>query len=520
MTGRALMIQGTGSSVGKSLIVAGLCRLARRRGIRVAPFKPQNMSNNAAVCVDGGEIGRAQALQARAAGLEPRHDFNPVLLKPQTDRGAQVVVQGRVVGTFDAREYQAVRARVRAAVLESFRRLTADYDLVLVEGAGSPAEVNLRPNDIANMGFARAAGVPVCLVGDIDRGGVIASLVGTQAVLDPEDAVLIVGFVVNRFRGDPALFADGLAVVARRTGWPCLGLVHWLPAAGRLPPEDAASIARDGAPETAHDPERAERLGRLGRESGADDRGVLRAEPVRSLRIVAPLLSRMANFDDTDPLRLDPGIDFAFVPPGRPIPRDADVVLLPGTKSTVGELGFLRAQGWDHDIIAHARGGGRVLGVCGGYQMLGRRVRDPAGVDGPAGAADGLGLLDVETTMAGEKTVRRTHGRCAQSAAPVSGYEIHMGETDGPDRDRPMLHLDTGSEGARNESGRVEGTCLHGLFANDAWRRAWLARAGATLATSWSYEAAVDRALDDIATDLAGMLDVDGLFAAARTPAP
>ena len=514
MTARVLMIQGTGSSVGKSLLVAGLCRLARRRGIRVAPFKPQNMSNNAAVCVDGGEIGRAQALQARAAGLEPRHDFNPVLLKPQTDHGAQVVVQGRVLGTCDANEYQAVRARVRASVLESFQRLAADYELILVEGAGSPAEVNLRPNDIANMGFARAAGVPVCLVGDIDRGGVIASLVGTQAVLDPEDAALIVGFVVNRFRGDPALFADGLAFVERRTGWRCFGLVHWLPAAGRLPAEDSASVPLEASHETAD-----------GRGTGVRRRDVPgagdgdpRDASAGHLHVVAPKLSRMANFDDADPLRLHPGVDFRFVPPGLPLPRDADVVVLFGTKSTVGELAFLRTQGWDHDVIAHARSGGRVLGVCGGYQMLGRLVRDPAGVDGPAGAADGLGLLDLETTMAGEKTVRRARGRCAVSGEPVAGYEIHMGETHGPDLVRPMLHLDTGDEGARDESGRVEGTCLHGLFANDGWRRAWLERMGAATDSSWSYDAATDRALGDIATDLSTMLDTEALFAAARTP--
>ena len=513
MTARALMIQGTGSSVGKSLLVAGLCRLARRRGIRVAPFKPQNMSNNAAVCVDGGEIGRAQALQARAAGLEPRHDFNPVLLKPQTDRGAQVVVQGRVVGAFDAREYQAVRARIRASVLESFQRLAADYQLLLVEGAGSPAEVNLRPNDIANMGFARAARVPVCLVGDIDRGGVIASLVGTQAVLDPEDAALIVGFVVNRFRGDAALFADGLSVIERRTGWRCFGLVHWLPAAGRLPAEDSASVPLDALREAPDGRSGVRQRG----ASGAGD-GVLRDPSAGPLRIVAPKLSRMANFDDADPLRLDPGVAFSFVPPGRPIPRDADVVVLFGTKSTVGELRFLRAQGWDHDIIAHARSGGRVLGVCGGYQMLGRLVRDPAGVDGPAGAADGLGLLDLETTMAGEKTVRRARGRCAVSGQPVSGYEIHMGKTNGPDLVRPMLHLETGSEGARDETGRVEGTCLHGLFASDAWRRAWLARAGGANDGSRSYEATIERALDDIATDLSAMLDIEALLTAARAP--
>ena len=513
MTARALMLQGTGSSVGKSLLVAGLCRLARQRGIRVAPFKPQNMSNNAAVCVDGGEIGRAQALQARAAGLEPRHDFNPVLLKPQTDRGAQVVVQGRVIGTFAAQEYRALRARIRTSVLKSFQRLAADHELILVEGAGSPAEVNLRLNDIANMGFARAARVPVCLVGDIDRGGVIASLVGTQVVLDPEDAALIVGFVVNRFRGDPALFADGLAFVERRTGWRCFGLVHWLPAAGRLPAEDSASLPLDALREAADGRSGVRQHG----ASGAGD-GVLRDASAGLLHVVAPKLSRMANFDDADPLRLDPGVDFRFVPPGLPLPRDADVVVLFGTKSTVGELAFLRTQGWDHDVIAHARCGGHVLGVCGGYQMLGRRVRDPEGVDGPAGAADGLGLLDVETTMAGDKTVRRARGRCAVSGEPVAGYEIHMGETHGPDLVRPMLHLDTGDEGARDESGRVEGTCLHGLFANDDWRRAWLERMGAATDCSWSYDTATDRALDDIAADLSGMLDTEALFAAARTP--
>ena len=503
MPARILMIQGTGSGVGKSVLVAGLCRLARRRGIRVAPFKPQNMSNNAAVCADGSEIGRAQALQARAAEMEPTCDLNPVLLKPQTDRGAQLVVQGRVFGTFDAAKYRTVRKRVRAAVLESFARLAAYRDLVLVEGAGSPAEVNLRPDDIANMGFARAVGAPVCLVGDIDRGGVIAALVGTQAVLDPEDAALIAGFAVNRFRGDPALFADGIATVERRTGWRCFGLVHWLPAAGRLPQEDTGTLPSE---EAAHE------------LAAAPGRGEGRSRAAEPVRIVAPVLSRLANFDDADPLRLDPAVDFAFLPPGRPVPRDADVVVLAGTKSTVGELAFLRAEGWHHDILAHVRSGGRVLGVCGGYQMLGRRVCDPAGADGPAGEAAGLGLLDVETTMARQKTVRRTHGRCVIGGELVAGYEIHMGETRGPDRGRPMFHLDAGNEGARDASGRVEGTCLHGLFANDAWRRAWLARIGSPDAASWRYDAAVDRALDDIADALADMLDVEALFAAARTP--
>ena len=353
MSARVLMLQGTGSDVGKSVVVAGLCRLARQRGWRVAPFKPQNMSNNAAACAGGGEIGRAQALQARAAGLEAHPDFNPVLLKPQTDRGAQIVVHGKPVGRLNAADYTTGRARLMTAVMQSFQRLVAAYDLVLVEGAGSPAEVNLRTGDIANMGFALAAGVPVCLVGDIDRGGVIAALVGTQNVLDPEDSALITGFLVNKFRGDPALFTEGVSMIERRTGWPCFGVIPWMPAATRLPAEDAVSLS-------------------LGH-----------SERTGCIRIAAPLLSRLANFDDADPLRFEPNVDFTFVPPGRPIPRDVDVVILFGTKSTNGDLDFLRAQGWDHDVIAHARAGGRVLGVCGGLQMLGRYVHDPSGADGP-----------------------------------------------------------------------------------------------------------------------------------------
>ena len=444
MSARAIMIQGTASDAGKSVVVAGLCRAAKRRGTRVAPFKPQNMSNNAAACADGGEIGRAQAVQARAAGLAPRTDFNPVLLKPQTDRGSQVVVHGRAVGMLHASDYRAGRARLMNAVMESFARLVAEFDLVIVEGAGSPAEVNLRAGDIANMGFARRAEVPVCLVGDIDRGGVIAAVVGTGAVLDAADRALIAGFLINKLRGDPALFEDGVRIIERHTGWPCLGVIPWEPAALRLPAEDAASLPP------------------AGRASGG------------RVRVAAPVLSRLANYDDADPLRLEPDVDFAFVPAGRPIPRDADVVMLFGTKSTIGDLAFLRAQGWDHDILAHVRAGGRVVGVCGGLQMLGRRVHDPAGADGPAGSVDGLGLLDVETTMHAEKTVRPARGRCALSDAPVAGYEIHTGRSVGADLARPMFHLETGADGARSADGLVEGTYLHGLFANDAYRRAWL----------------------------------------------
>ena len=374
------MIQGTGSDVGKSVAVAGLCRLARRRGLRVAPFKPQNMSNNAAACPGGGEIGRAQALQARAAGLAPTVDMNPVLLKPQSNRTSQVVVHGRAASTLEAGDFLEGRAGLVAPVMESFERLAGAFDLVVVEGAGSAAETNLRERDIANMGFARRAEVPVCLLADIDRGGVIAAVVGTRTVLDPGDAAMITSFAINKFRGDPALFDDGVREIERRTGWPCRGVVPWLEAARRLPPEDAVALERP-APAPS-------------RPGGG------------RLRIVAPMLSRIANFDDADPLGMEPGVEFAFIPPGTPLPRDADVVVLPGTKSTLGDLRFLRAQGWDHDVIAHARAGGRVLGLCGGYQMLGRRVSDPDGVDGPPGEAPGLGLLDVETVMRGEKSVR------------------------------------------------------------------------------------------------------------------
>jgi len=486
MSARALMIQGTGSDVGKSSVVAGLCRAARRRGLSVAPFKPQNMSNNAAVCAGGGEIGRAQALQARAAGIPPTVDMNPVLLKPHSDSGAQVIVHGQVWGTLQAADYMGGRDRLLGAVLESYRRLTARHDLVLVEGAGSPAEVNLRARDIANMGFARAAGVPVCLLGDIDRGGVIAAMVGTRAVLDAADAALVGSFAINKFRGDPALFEDGVRSIERLTGWPCMGVIPWLAAARRLPQEDAVVLDRAQGPAALR--------------GGA---------PVR---IAVPMLSRIANFDDADPLRLEPQVDLRFIAPGSPLPRDADVVLLLGTKSTLGDLEFLRAQGWDHDILAHARTGGHVMGVCGGYHMLGGWVRDPLGVDGASGAAHGLGLLAVDTVMGAGKALREASGRCARSGAPVSGYEIHMGSSEGPDRARPCLHLAHGPDGALSADGRIQGSYLHGLFASDAYRAAWLERVRPGAASALAYEAAVERDLDELADALEAALDVDALL--------
>ena len=492
MTAKALMIQGTGSDVGKSVIVAGLCRIARRRGLSVAPFKPQNMSNNAAACASGGEIGRAQALQAKAAGLEPHTDFNPVLLKPQTDRTSQIVVHGKAVNVMEAADYMSRRGQLMGAVMESFTRLASAYDLILIEGAGSPAEINLRARDIANMGFARTAGVPVCLLGDIEKGGVIASIVGTKVVIDSEDASMITGFAINKFRGDPALFEDGVEEIEARTDWRCFGVIPWLDATAYLPAEDAVSLA---TPTSRRD---------------------------RALRIAAPMLSRIANFDDADPLRFEPGVDFQWIAPGQRIPRDVDVVILFGTKSTLGDLAFLRAQGWDQDIIAHAAAGGRVLGICGGFQMLGDRIRDPEGVDGPAGDAEGLGLLRVETRMSGDKTVRPVIGRCAITDATISGYEIHTGVSGGADLDRPLLLLentvDGEANGARSESGCVDGTYVHGIFSSDSFRAAWLKRMGAPTSSTLNYDTAVEDALNALADGLEKALDIDALFAQAQSP--
>jgi adenosylcobyric acid synthase len=482
---RALMVQGTGSNVGKSLLVAGLCRIFARRGLRVRPFKPQNMSNNAAVAADGGEIGRAQALQARAAGVKPSVHMNPVLLKPQSEVGSQVVVQGSMVGTARAREYQAWKPRLLGAVLDSFGRLSKEADLVLVEGAGSASEVNLREGDIANMGFARAAEVPVVLVGDIDRGGVIASLVGTNAVLDPADAAMIRGFIVNRFRGDPALFDDGMRIVAERTGWPALGLVPHFPDAARLPAEDGLGLRRDGASTSAG-----------------------------SVVIAVPVTPRISNFDDLDPLREEPGVEVRLVEPGEPLPAEAALVLLPGSKTTIDDLLFIREQGWDIDLKAHLRRGGRVLGLCGGYQMLGRRIEDPFGIEGEAGrSVEGLGLLDVTTTLTPRKRLEAVTGVTMSDGTPLSGYEMHIGETSGPGAARAFARLHDGrSDGAVSGDGRVAGTYVHGLFADDRQRARWLTHLGAST-SDLAYEALVDDILDRFADHLEAHLDIERLFA-------
>ena len=479
----ALMIQGTGSNVGKSLLVAGLCRAARLRGLSVAPFKPQNMSNNAAVTVDGGEIGRAQALQALACGLQPHTDMNPVLLKPESETGSQVIVQGRRVATVKARDYAGMKPGLLTPVLDSFARLRAAHDLVIVEGAGSPAEVNLRPGDIANMGFARAADVPVVLVGDIDRGGVIAQMVGTGMILDPDDAAMISGFIINKFRGDPDLFSEGRKLIAARTGWRDFGVLPYFPMAARLPAEDALDLPK--------------------------------AMGTGALHIAVLVFSRIANFDDLDPLAQEPGVRISMISAGQPIPGDADLVILPGSKSTRADLRYLRAQGWDVDLSAHVRRRGRVLGICGGYQMLGSVIRDPDGIEGAAGQTPGLGLLDVETLMTPKKTLTRVEAVHRATATPMQGYEIHIGTTQGPACDRPFAHIGHCPEGATSTDGRIMGSYLHGMFAGDTFRTAFLRKLGAT-PSGLNYGAEVETVLDALAAHLEQHLDVSGLLGLAR----
>jgi adenosylcobyric acid synthase len=474
----ALMLQGTGSDVGKSVLVAGLCRAFANRGLTVRPFKPQNMSNNAAVTVDGGEIGRAQATQAIACRVEPTTDMNPVLLKPQADRTSQLIVHGKVRGTLGSGNFRAARGALLGDVLASYRRLRAQCDIVVVEGAGSPAEINLRGGDIANMGFARAADVPVVLVGDIDRGGVIAAIAGTRAVIDPADAAMIRGFLINKFRGDPALFEDGYRDIERLSGWRGFGVVPWLGEAVRLPSEDAVVLERGAR-----------------REAGR-------------LVVACPILPRISNFDDLDPLRLEPDVELVMVPPGQPIPAETALVVLAGSKATIADLAALRAEGWDIDIRAHHRRGGAVLGLCGGYQMLGRRIADPLGVEGPAGEVEGLGLLDVETVLAGDKTLRQVTGEAL--GVRFTGYEMHMGETTGALR--PLVRFEDGrTDGAISADGLVAGSYVHGLLGHPAQRAAWLQSIGGE-GSGADYRASVDVALDSIAATLEAHCDIDAML--------
>ncbi|MDO5893960.1 cobyric acid synthase [Agrobacterium sp. Azo12] len=485
MAARVLMFQGTGSDVGKSLMVAGLARAFVKRGLSVLPFKPQNMSNNAAVTADGGEIGRAQALQARAAGVPLSVHMNPVLLKPQSETGAQVVVQGKVIGNAKAADYQHMKAGLMPHVLESLERLKSQADLVLVEGAGSASEVNLRANDIANMGFARAANAPVILIGDIDRGGVIASLVGTKTVLDLDDAAMIEGFIVNRFRGDPTLFDNGMRIIADKTGWRSIGLLPHFAEAQQLPAEDALGLS-----------------------------GPATQKPGAKIRIAVPILPHISNFDDLDPLDMEETVELVRVRPGQTIPADCALVLLCGSKSTIADLEVLKKSGLDIDIKSHVRRGGYVLGLCGGYQMLGNTIADPKGIEGPPATVEGLGLLDADTVLTGDKRLASVTGSSFDGTS-FSGYEMHVGITTGKDCDRPFSSVDDHIEGAISPAGRVLGTYIHGLFADDRQRGVWLERLGGS-SSALNYEQQVDEVLDRLAAHMETHLDLDRLLAIAR----
>jgi adenosylcobyric acid synthase len=477
-----LMVQGTTSDAGKSTLVAALCRLLHRRGVRVAPFKPQNMALNSAVTVDGGEIGRAQALQAIAAGIEPHTDMNPVLLKPSSDIGAQVIIHGRVRGDMNARDYHRYKTVAMQAVLESHARLRAAYDTVIVEGAGSPAEINLRDRDIANMGFAEAVDCPVVLVADIDRGGVFAHIVGTLACLSDSERARIAGFVINRFRGDIKLLEPGLDWLEAQTGKPVLAVLPYLHGL-YLDAEDAVQAVNP--------------------RSGA-------------FRVVVPSTPRMSNHTDFDALRAHPDVDLRFVRQGEPIP-DGDLIVLPGSKNTRGDLAWLQAQGWPAHIRRHLRYGGKVIGICGGFQMLGTAVADPDGVEAAAGESAGLGLLDLRTTLTREKRLARVDGRCVFAPdagdTKVEGYEIHMGVSDGGALARPAFEIGGRVEGACSEDGQILGTYLHGLFDHADACAALLRWAGLAsdnrVDTAALREASLDRIADAAEPLLARLLALE-----------
>ncbi|GLQ88495.1 cobyric acid synthase [Dyella flagellata] len=468
MSARVLMVQGCTSDAGKSTLVTALCRWAYRRGMRVAPFKPQNMALNSAVTIDGGEIGRAQAVQAQACGLQPMVDFNPVLLKPNSDVGAQVIVHGRPVANMDARDYHDYKRRAFEAVMASHERLVEAYDAVIVEGAGSPAEINLRDRDIANMGYAEAVDCPVILVADIDRGGVFAHLVGTLALLSSSERARVAGFVINRFRGDPALLQSGLDWLERETGKPVLGVLPYL--------HDLQLEAEDALPQAHAD------------------------KAAASLRVAVPALPRISNHTDFDALRAHPDVDLHFVGPGQFLPA-CDLIILPGSKSTRADLAWLRAQGWDVAITRHLRYGGKLLGICGGLQMLGHAVHDPLGIEGEPGSSVGLGWLELETTLQPDKQLCRVQGRLAFADAQVQGYEIHCGTSLGTGLASPFARLDDGrSDGAVSADGQVMGSYLHGLFDDPQALSALLQWAGlghgAKLDVRALREASIERLAD------------------------
>jgi adenosylcobyric acid synthase len=482
----SLMFQGTGSDVGKSLVVAGLCRALVKRGQVVRPFKPQNMSNNAAVTSNGGEIGRAQALQAKACGVAPHIDMNPVLLKPQSDVGAQLVVMGKVEGNYPARDYQAKKLELLPVVVDAAERLQTEADIVLIEGAGSAAEVNLRQNDIANMGFAIATQTPVVLVADIDRGGVIASIVGTWELLPDQERALIAGYVINKFRGDVSLFKSGIEIIQEKTGLKCFGVIPYVSEATKLPQEDAHTLEN----------------------TVSDSNG-------GQIKVVVPKLAHISNYDDFDPLIAEPDVDLQFVSAGDALPGDADLIILPGSKTTIADMADLRRQGWDIDIQAHLRRGGNVFGICAGYQMLGTLIGDLDKIEGDITSIEGLGLLNVQTELGGDKSLIEALATSTQGFGEFQGYEMHIGTTTGPECDNPFVEIEGQSAGAVSVDGKVAGCYLHGLFANDTFRHAFLTNLKGRENSGVAYDLQVEQALDAVAVAFEAALDIDALLAAA-----
>ena len=489
------MFQGTGSNVGKSVLVAGFCRLLKNRGLKVLPFKPQNMSNNAAVAQSddgaGGEIGRAQWLQALGCRVDAHVDMNPVLLKPQSETGAQIILCGKVYGKANAREYQLLRQELLGPVIESFNRLKDQADIVLVEGAGSPAEINLRHGDIANMGFARPENVPVIMVGDIDKGGVIASLVGTHTILEHADREQIKGFLVNKFRGDVSLFDEGRKQIIAFTGWQDFGILPWLDVVKRLPEEDSVWFDKT-------------------RESGTG-----------SIKIVVPVCGKIANFDDFDPLAGEADVNLLFVQPGQKIPEDAHLIILAGSKTTIADMAQMEKNGWAEQIRNYGRNGGQIIGICGGYQMLGRIISDPHNIESGIGEITGLGLLQINTQLGNSKTTRTSRAVSLENLddlhesrgnnMPLNGYEIHLGVTSGADCSRPMIKSNDVPQGACSVDGRIRGCYLHGLFGNDEYRKNLIQSLGGK-PTGKNYLGEVDLALDELARNIEKHLDVDGLL--------
>ncbi len=488
MNDRGLMIQGTTSDAGKSLLVTALCRWLRRQGISVAPFKPQNMALNSAVTIDGGEIGRAQAVQAQACGIAAHSDMNPVLLKPTGELGSQVIIHGQVVATMAAVDYHRYKPTALKAVMDSYRRLQQRYQVVIIEGAGSPAEINLRHNDIANMGFAETADCPVIIVADIDRGGVFAHLVGTLDLLSHSERARVRGVVINRFRGDPRLLESGLQWFEEKTGKPVLGVLPYLPGLV-MEAEDSLSLGRSPA------------------TSAPDD---------TAFRIIVPALPRISNHSDLEALRQRPDIDLRLITAGETIPA-ADLIILPGSKAVRADLHWLRQQGWEAAIRRHLRYGGRVLGICGGYQMLGQWLHDPQGIEGEAGSSQGLSLLALETRLQATKRLRRRHGHVLPGGESIHGYEIHAGVSDGPDRQRPALCLDDIDEGARSADDQILGTYLHGLFDHADGCAALLRWAGMTPTSAVpDYQQQQEASIERLATMVEEHLDVERLLSCLK----